>query len=172
METTIGWTCCLTTPQALFFSPSAGQTMDWTNAIVSGRCTSSVCIFGSDAIPASTFGQTASDCLWCATKRRWATNGTSLGVTHSGIWQCEQAELQSGPMTGFPGRALASGIFPTAPFQQPLSKFLRRSFSVPRHNLSCSRPHLPPFFAEPKLLSVKHQFDTHLGGGNSHLPRS
>lgn len=67
------------------------QTMDWSNATAFGGCTS-VCIFARCTITASTFGQTASNCVLCATKRRWAANGTSLGVTNSGIWQCEQAE--------------------------------------------------------------------------------
>lgn len=89
-----------------------------------------------------------------------------------GFGNVSRQNTRSGPMTGFPSRALASPLFPTAPFQQPLSKFLRRSFSVPATQPVCSRPHLPPFFAEPKLLSVKHQSDTHLRGGNSHLPRS
>lgn len=89
-----------------------------------------------------------------------------------GFGNVSRQNTRSGPMTGFPSRALASPLFPTAPFQQPLSKFLRRSFSVPATQPACSRPHLPPFFAEPKLLSVKHQSDTHLRGGNSHLPRS
>lgn len=80
----------------------------------------------------------------CAIKRRWATNGTSLGVTNSGIWQCEQAELKKWAYDWFSRRALASAIFPTAPFQKPLSKFLRRSLSVPHHDLSCFRPPLPP----------------------------
>lgn len=113
--------------------------MDWSNAIAFGGCTS-VCIFARCTIPASTFGQTASDWVWS----RWATNGTSLGVTKSGIWQCEQAELKKWAYDWFSRRALASPIFPTAPFQKPLSRFLRRLFSVPHHDLSCFRPPLPP----------------------------